>query len=112
MSADIENSNDLSVESRPVVPVVSGSNQSPNLISFGQVIRDPIHAKEELVRILDDSLSADDAYRLGRIQYLISVLENSFIPIQTLPFLNMAIEGYWELKYSSMLLSKRSNVEM
>lgn len=43
-----------------------------------------------------------DMHQQLRVEYLIKYLESVFVPIQTVPFLNLAMEGHWRKVYSNL----------
>jgi len=44
-----------------------------------------------------------DMHQQLRVEYLIKYLESVFVPIQTVPFLNLAMEGHWRKVYSNLI---------
>lgn len=67
---------------------------------FGEAIKSPIKAKEELIQIVSQPVDSLDQH--FRIKYLIQVLQATYIPIQTIPFLLLALSGTWKKCYSNM----------
>jgi hypothetical protein len=91
-------------EEMKLIPTINTKNFQISVLNpFGPSIKSLAEAKVELRDILTDHLHMDETFRHGRIEYLVKVLESRFIPIQTLPFLNLALEGEWNLKYSNVL---------
>jgi hypothetical protein len=44
-----------------------------------------------------------DMHQQLRVEHLIKYLESVFVPIQTVPFLNLAMEGHWRKVYSNLI---------
>lgn len=67
---------------------------------FGNPCSRVSDAKMELLQLVDFPSKTFDVH--SRIDYLAKVLQSSFIPFQTIPFLNLAISGDWNKSYSSI----------
>lgn len=79
---------------------------------FGTKLTSKQDAIDELLSICNEmnkfEILLDKQYRL---EYIVMYLESNYIPIQTIPFLNMAIDGKW-LKLYSNLLTPRACVDL
>jgi hypothetical protein len=67
-------------------------------------------ARAELLALVQGERAAtatDTAFRHGRIEYLVRVLESAHVPAQTVPFLQFTLQGEWELLYSNVLTPRR-----
>lgn len=97
-------------EDRVILPTVNTKSYLISLSNpFGPAVKSIDIAKDELLKILDNELSMSISdtngsnFFHGRIEYLLKILESRFIPIQTIPFLNLAIGGDWNMRYSNVL---------
>eukprot|EP01031_Cornospumella_fuschlensis_P040642 gene40642-49551_t len=102
---------DVIAPAEPVrlVPLVTGffsdiSVENP----VGSVVKSVSAAREELLLLLSPGAAPLTAHQHMRVEYLSKVLEKSNIPIQTIPFLNLAVQGSWRQVYSNVLLRNPS----
>jgi len=61
--------------------------------------------KSELLDLLPRMTGQDDEFR--RVEQLVNALEEKYVPAQTLDFLNLALQGRWQLLFSTNLAAGR-----
>lgn len=60
--------------------------------------------KSALIELVPRMTGTEDEYRL--VEGYINLLEDRYIPIQTLDFLNLAMSGEWQLLFSTNLMAR------
>lgn len=76
---------------------------------FGPKIEIKKDALKELSDILSGKLIFENNFKHGRLEYIIKFLQSTYIPIQTIPFLNLAVSGRWEHMYSNIFMPMPSD---
>lgn len=76
---------------------------------FGPIVKNIESCRQELISIVNGSLEMETNFYHCRIEYLSKVLQANFIPIQTIPFLNLAMQGEWRFRYSNTLIPQKDN---
>jgi hypothetical protein len=99
LSDDITTEEETIIRAVPIINTASLNISVTNPFSFP--VKSINDAREELHQIL--VTGATEAFHHYRVEYLTKVLESSYIPIQTIPFMNFALSGDWSLVYSNVL---------
>ena len=60
-----------------------------------------LQIKSELLELLPRMTGQEDEYH--RVEQLVNAMEEKYVPAQTLDFLNMAMQGSWQLLFSTNL---------
>lgn len=87
----------------------SGESNANAAQSFGPQILSVADCKKELLRVISNQKPIEGDYRHNRIEYLTKYLEQKYIPIQTIPFLNYVLSGRWDVVYSNVLIRGADN---
>ena len=105
-------------QKRVVVPIInSASLQISAMNPFGSSVGNlkTSEIKDEIISLANNryniqSRSSDLKYMEPpdhfRLEYLVKVLEQRYIPIQTIPFLNLVFAGTWSKLYTNTLSRK------
>ncbi|RYG64626.1 hypothetical protein EON64_13590 [archaeon] len=89
-----------------MVPLVTGFYSEISVENpVGPVVRSLCVARDELLHLIKADVALSVQQHM-RIEYLSKVLEKCHIPIQTVPFYNLATQGCWRQVYSNVLLRK------
>jgi hypothetical protein len=78
---------------------ISGSDNNNNRISLTVD-----EAKSALIELVPRMTGNENEYRL--VETYINLLEDRYIPVQTLDFLNLAMSGEWQLLFSTNLMAR------
>lgn len=98
------------VPRRRIVPTAqTGDHKISTNNPFGTYVNSSQEAIAELVSLTTQDWKDATQYSHLRIEYLTKYLESTYIPIQTIPFLNLALEGEWNLCYSNVLTPPRED---
>ena len=74
---------------------------------FGSAILSLSECRKELLAILrKEIVMEEEMFYHARVEYLTKVLEGTFTPAQTIPFLQLILSGDWYLAYSNVLLPR------
>jgi hypothetical protein len=91
---------DVSPAQTFLVPIINRGRLEISVDSpYGDVVKSRTAAKAELLDIVSAEIGSLDAHY--RLEYLVKVLAKAHTPVQTIPFLNMVLEGRWAKKYSN-----------
>jgi hypothetical protein len=87
------------------VPVVNTANMEISVSNpFGPPVLSLTECQKELLSLLrQETTLENESFYHCRVEYLTKVLEQSYIPAQTLPFLQLILAGEWEQMYSNVL---------
>jgi hypothetical protein len=108
--ADIESEVEGQTKVNGFVPVVNTSSMDISLTNpFGPAVFSVTDCKEELLKLLKRELEMEDSFRHCRLEYLTKYMENSYVPAQTIPFLQFIINGEWQLYYSNVMTPRADN---
>eukprot|EP00600_Ochromonadales_sp_CCMP1393_P013590 CAMPEP_0174998482 /NCGR_PEP_ID=MMETSP0005-20121125/1531_1 /TAXON_ID=420556 /ORGANISM="Ochromonas sp., Strain CCMP1393" /LENGTH=384 /DNA_ID=CAMNT_0016253119 /DNA_START=110 /DNA_END=1264 /DNA_ORIENTATION=+ len=84
-----------------LVPIVNRGRMDISVESpYGDLLKSTKAAKSELLSLIQQDVDSLDVH--FRLEYIIKFLEYAYTPIQTIPFLNMAISGRWKKLYSNV----------
>lgn len=89
-------------------PTNNYSNKQTNMISGSDnnniIVPTVDEAKSALIELVPRMTGNEDEYRL--VEGYINLLEDRYIPVQTLDFLNLVISGEWQLLFSTNLMAR------
>lgn len=98
---DVEVSTALPRRTIPVVNTAGLNISAANF--FGRQVFSVDECRLELVGLLRGEIEIEEEFLHYRVEYLTKYLEYKYIPIQTIPFLNFALSGEWDILYSNAI---------
>jgi hypothetical protein len=92
---------------RRTIPIVNTASMNISAANFfGRQVLSTAECKQELIGLLTKAIEIEDEFFDYRVEYLTKYLEYNYIPIQTIPFLNFALSGNWDMLYSNALVTR------
>lgn len=90
------------------VPTINTANLDISMSNpFGPAVLSVSECRKELLSILRKEIVMDEQqFYHARVEYLTKVLEGTFVPAQTIPFLQLILAGDWYLAYSNVLIPR------
>ena len=100
----IDNVESLAEVPRRTIPVVNTAGLNISAANFfGRQVFSVDESRLELVGLLRGEIEIEEEFLHYRVEYLTKYLEYKYVPIQTIPFLNFALSGEWDILYSNAL---------
>lgn len=92
---------------RRTIPIVNTAGMNISAANFfGRQVLSTIECKRELIGLLTKAIEIEEEFLDYRVEYLTKYLEYKYVPIQTIPFLNFALSGHWDMLYSNALVTR------
>lgn len=92
---------------RRTIPIVNTASMNISAANFfGRQVLSTAECKRELIGLLSKTIEIEEEFLDYRVEYLTKYLEYKYIPIQTIPFLNFALSGNWDMLYSNALVTR------
>lgn len=92
---------------RRTIPIVNTASMNISAANFfGKQVLSTTECKKELIGLLTKKIEIEEEFLDYRIEYLTKYLEYKYVPIQTIPFLNFALSGNWDMLYSNALVTR------
>ena len=90
------------------VPIFNTANLEISMSNpFGPAVLSLSECRKELLAILrKEIVMKEESFYHARVEYLTKVLEGTFTPAQTIPFLQLILSGDWYLAYSNVLIPR------
>ena len=103
-----DDDDDENSEQKGFVPTFNTANLDISMSNpFGPAVLSLSECRKELLAILrKETVMENESFFHARVEYLTKVLEGTFTPAQTIPFLQLILSGDWYLAYSNVLIPR------